>query len=225
MKISEKTKKNRPIKYWLEVAALGIVLGLILQGARAWTEPGSTPPTVNVGAPLNTSNVGQIKEGNLVLGGLGVTGISLLSGDVGIGTTAPQAKLDVSGLTLVGDVCLFADRTKCLSNTGDPDSGWREAIGLDNWPDYVICTWEPISGRNDWYRLELNAITRNASWAGGQANAIFSNYLQVYTLYVGYKMNGERNPGTVIAGVSCPANLHLDGRKYECVSGITCPSE
>jgi hypothetical protein len=87
----------------------------------------------------------------------------------------------------------------------------------------VICTWE-FSGRNDWYRLKLNAITRNASFAHGQPNGIFSNYVGVYTLYVGYEMDGDRNPGSVTPPISCPAHLHLDGRKYECVSGIDCPS-
>ncbi len=42
----------------------------------AWQEPGSVPPAGNVATPLNVSNVGQIKTGNLVVNALGTSATS-----------------------------------------------------------------------------------------------------------------------------------------------------
>ena len=67
----------------------------------AWQEPASAPPAGNVATPLNVSNVGQIKTGNLVVNALGISstgtapfsmpigagaGKVLTSNDAGIGT-------------------------------------------------------------------------------------------------------------------------------------------
>jgi len=85
-----KQKIAKRFTYWLEVAAIGIVLGLILQGARAWTEPSASPPGGNLGAPINTGNAGQVKQGPLGVNSDGIipTGL-LVTGNVGIGTLAP----------------------------------------------------------------------------------------------------------------------------------------
>lgn len=61
--------KLRKISYWFSVIVIGTILGFSLQLVKAWTEPSSTPPTVNVGAPINTGSVGQYKSGNFGLGG------------------------------------------------------------------------------------------------------------------------------------------------------------
>lgn len=47
-----------------------IIASLFLTGFMvfAWTEPGSAPPGGNVAAPLNVGNIGQSKEGGLILG-------------------------------------------------------------------------------------------------------------------------------------------------------------
>jgi hypothetical protein len=84
--------------HWLWVIAIGIVLGLFLQFARAWTEPTIPPPGGNVGAPLNTSALGQSKIGGLLLNSGGApNGLIVQNGNVGIGTLIPGAKLDVNG--------------------------------------------------------------------------------------------------------------------------------
>jgi len=44
---------------------MGLVLGLSLQFARAWTEPSVVSPGGNVGAPINTSSSDQYKTGDL----------------------------------------------------------------------------------------------------------------------------------------------------------------
>jgi len=54
---------------------VGLVLGISLQFVRAWTEPTVAPPGGNVGAPINTSIVEQLK-----LGALGINGLLKLYG-------------------------------------------------------------------------------------------------------------------------------------------------
>jgi len=64
----------------------------------AWTEPTQSPPEGNVSAPLNVGNTGQSKSGGLIVntGGAAV-GFVVDKGNVGIGTTTPSGKLEVSG--------------------------------------------------------------------------------------------------------------------------------
>jgi hypothetical protein len=58
-------KKSKQLTYWLGVVAVGLAVGLSVQFVIAWTEPSSGPPGGNVGAPVNTSNIGQTKYADL----------------------------------------------------------------------------------------------------------------------------------------------------------------
>ncbi len=80
-----KTKIIKNITYWSGVVILGLVVGISIQFVAAWTEPTQAPPGGNVGAPLNTGNLGQIKNGNLILNALGnyLTGL-LVNGNLQI---------------------------------------------------------------------------------------------------------------------------------------------
>ena len=70
---------------------LSISLGSLL---AAWTAPSSAPPDGNVAALLNTSATGQAKQGGLIFNtGGSANGLIVQFGNVGIGTTNPQAKL------------------------------------------------------------------------------------------------------------------------------------
>jgi hypothetical protein len=76
-----KTKLSCILKkssYWLGVIALGTILGMSLQFAKAWTEPTAPAPSGNIGAPINTSATGQTKSGHLSSAGV-ITGGSLAS--------------------------------------------------------------------------------------------------------------------------------------------------
>ncbi|MCD6149792.1 tail fiber domain-containing protein [bacterium] len=64
-----KQKIVKQVNYWLGVTAIGLVLGLSLQFARAWTEPAVAPPGGNVGAPINTGPVYQSKAAGLEING------------------------------------------------------------------------------------------------------------------------------------------------------------
>ena len=80
---------------------LSISLGSLL---AAWTAPASAPPEGNIAAPINASDTGQSKQGGLILNtGDSVNGLIVQFGNVGIGTTSPQAKLEINGPLRVGN--------------------------------------------------------------------------------------------------------------------------
>lgn len=105
-------------KYLISFLPVIVATLLIVSIAYAWTEPSGDPPQNNVPAPVNVSDISQIKAGGLSLGSLIVNGGSDFNGDiiakknvtvyqnaywatqgqagVGIGWTSdPEAKLDI----------------------------------------------------------------------------------------------------------------------------------
>ncbi|MFH1182796.1 MAG: hypothetical protein V1690_00860 [Candidatus Moraniibacteriota bacterium] len=95
-----RTVKNlfKKSSYLLVVLALGIVVGVTIKYVTAWVEPDAMPPGGNIAAPLNTSNIGQVKVGGLTLNIGGSTyGLIVDKGFVGIDTSTPLAELDVNG--------------------------------------------------------------------------------------------------------------------------------
>jgi hypothetical protein len=101
-----------------------VVSAILSYAALAWIEPGSPAPAGNVAAPINTGNATQTKNGALTIAGNMRTNTGFCinsdcitswanitspwtksgnniysnnSGNVGIGTAAPWAKLTVSG--------------------------------------------------------------------------------------------------------------------------------
>lgn len=102
MKYTGKYSREQII-HWVGVVIAGLFIGLLIQFARAWTEPTEAPPEGNVGAPINTSSNIQVK-----MGPLGVN-------SNGMGNVATQG-LNVGGKAIADDFCL---RTGvCLSSGG-----------------------------------------------------------------------------------------------------------
>lgn len=91
--------------------------------AVGWDEPGSSPPSGNVAAPLNTGNITQYKSGALGIGGLfetdNETHLAILGGNVGIGTASPGQMLE-----------LYRDNADSVIRFHDPGDAWF-SIGID----------------------------------------------------------------------------------------------
>ncbi len=75
-----------------------IMLAVIILGMNfvyAWNGPISNPPQGNAYSPINTTATSQTKLGSIWASGFFTTGGGYFGGDVGIGTSAPEARLDV----------------------------------------------------------------------------------------------------------------------------------
>jgi hypothetical protein len=110
------------VKSFLPVfSAIILVAGIAY---AVWTEPTAAPPGNNAEAPINVSAIAQYKSGALGIGGLlRAYGSAIFDGKVGIGTTAPDVKLDVAGgIAQADDFCL-QDNSKCLSSAGSGGGG------------------------------------------------------------------------------------------------------
>ena len=55
--------------YVLKVVVVGFILGTSIHFGMAWQEPTQDPPGGNLGAPINTSEISQTKNGGLTLKG------------------------------------------------------------------------------------------------------------------------------------------------------------
>jgi hypothetical protein len=129
---------TKKLAYWASVSAVGLVVGISLQMVHAnWTPPPGAAPAGNISAPLNTGSAIQTKNGPMkidqglvlnqgLVAGAVANGLLVANGSVGIGTTTPGQKLDVSGqIHASDDICTSkGGTTKCLSSiaAGSPFS-------------------------------------------------------------------------------------------------------
>ena len=83
--------------------ALGLFLAVTGSVLADWNEPPSAPTGGNVSTPINVSNIGQTKGGNLVVNGNNqfANGLIVPYGALVIGDSTPEAglKVDVEGKT------------------------------------------------------------------------------------------------------------------------------
>jgi len=113
--------------------------GLI--AVKAWSEPASAPPGGNIGAPINTSGIGQIKSGALQVNGFRNLGATILDGNVGIGVIAPGAKLDVAGTIQTTGLKLTAGAGagKVLTSDASGAASWGNLPAAGGSVDYSDC--------------------------------------------------------------------------------------
>ena len=142
--------KQKSIALILGVLTMSLLISYIV---LAWTNPTATPPGENVSSPVNIGSVQQWKKGGLGIGEktfdlgpgqiaasvfydkdnsswyVNPSGISVFSGNVGIGTTSPGEKLDIQG----GSVKINTFKLSPISATelGIYDSGGNQIIIFD----------------------------------------------------------------------------------------------
>ena len=104
-------KKSKIVPLCIGVLAFSV---LFCAAIYAWTEPSAAPTGGSINAPINTGSTAQTKSGGL--------NIASATGNVGIGTTSPAAKLDIetgngtSGLK-TGLICSNATTSKLYTDT------------------------------------------------------------------------------------------------------------
>ena len=137
----------KKIAFVVSVLAASVIVGYV---ALAWTEPGSPAPNGNVDAPINIGAIAQTKTGDLKIGtGLTITSVGSAfdlmanddshtgykltvgqDGSVGIGTTNPTQKLDVTGnvngtgLCINGSCCTTWAQCIALGGGAPVNGGW-----------------------------------------------------------------------------------------------------
>ena len=113
------------IGYWSGVVAVSAVLAMTLHYVGAWVEPSTTPPSSNVGAPINTGSSGQYKAG-----ALGVGGVLKAYGNVVIGSAlSPNNAKGAEGYLTVKDVYIN-DSGKWASEIDKGDIVWMGKGGV-----------------------------------------------------------------------------------------------
>lgn len=142
------------IKDSFKVIILSIVTSLSVYSVLAqvsWVEPSIAPPGGNISTPLNVGSTGQSKSGGLILNTGGATnGLIVSSGNVGIGTTSPTAKLHIGGVAGV-DGIRFPDGT--LQTTAGIPSGAVMFFNLTSCPS----GWAELTAARGRYLVGLNS--------------------------------------------------------------------
>ena len=136
--------------WWSGVVMVGLILGVSLQVVKAWTEPTGEPPGGNVGAPINTGPLAQIKSGVL-----GVLGLSTYS--INIPGTIPAAGNVLTAQNASGQVAWAA------AATGEGGEKYAlscssSSIAGQSYIMTICCRMDNLSGQTeckvnyDWHR-------------------------------------------------------------------------
>ena len=166
--------------WWSGVVMVGLVLGASLQFVRAWTEPTEAPPGGNVGAPINTSPIGQFKHGVLQLLGLtlyndpAVSGVDVtgkvLTAQNAYGATAWAAGGGSSGgsYTAFGTKSCAPEWT--VAYTGDALATYARASGTNNIAGGggIVCT----AGLTNTHSDSVIGMKWFTSWGAATQNSI-----------------------------------------------------
>lgn len=130
------------VKYYTGMISLGVLLGLGLQFAQAWSNPSQSAPNGNVDGPINLGAGTQVKTGSLGL-----------TGNLAVATTTQTGFVELTQPQSAGAVCspngkVARDNTgrllSCLAgiwkfaSEGTPGSGVRWCAVND------LCGMQPI---------------------------------------------------------------------------------
>ena len=158
---------NMNNKIFSSILVIALAVLLTVTVVFAWEEPNTAPPGGNVYAPLNTSINAQAKDGALVVGYAlsgGDDAFIVANGNVGIGMTNPNDKLEVSGN-------IRANRLTDRDNTNyyiDPNGTSRLSYTVSN--GYDFSNERDLRSGGDGRLFRYN----------GQASMSFDDWLYMY---------------------------------------------
>lgn len=114
--------------YWGKVISLGVILGISIQFAAAWTNPTVSAPGGNAAGPVNTGTISQVKSA-----GLGLTGNLVVGGQIQQSLANCDLKSNASGVLYCGTdaVGVRVESYDYLPNgslAGYCDRNWGRAI-------------------------------------------------------------------------------------------------
>lgn len=192
-KYASKIKFEGP-SYKIAAAAFAIFLCASVIFAEAWSAPAGNPPDKNSAAPLNITDVSQMKDGTLGLKGLLVNGSSSLQDKVQITSGNPGA-----GKVLVSDV--------------EGNARWVDYVQARKNADRLRCP-------NGSSRISLNGKTFCGYWktVSGYCDAFGKTY---DPLVACYDKGIGRNHGVTPFANGCyswegPKNYGGPGLKFYC---------
>ncbi|MGI6637419.1 MAG: hypothetical protein ACOX2Z_03715 [Minisyncoccales bacterium] len=137
----------------LSSLSLAVVLSVFLVTltvSAAWTQPPASPPNCPSGqpgcdTPVHVGSTTQAKSGALGVGGVFQTNsstyLAAVNGNVGIGTTSPQAKLDIN--TGAARVKTFPSGFETTVNAA---GGWARSLRLRNEYNDVSTAFGSLNG-------------------------------------------------------------------------------
>lgn len=198
---------HNPIKRTLIVTTI-ILAGVPLVALAQWTSAPANPPSGNIAAPINVGSSNQIKTGGLEVGSFISDGGAVITGNLGVGTVSPIAKLSVVGnLHLSGssqDVSwttgeafqlgeyngtTFTERFRILNNgntgIGTISPGYKLQVGNSGDGTSV--------GANAYYYISDKALKTNVSPLTGS----LANVLKLQGVSFNWKSNGEPSIGVI----------------------------
>lgn len=168
---------------------IGLVLGAGIIAVQAWTEPTATAPGGNLGAPINTSSIGQGKLGNL-----------------GVGTSSADADytLHVAGDMKLNGQKFFADAATGSAVSIVSDSDIASQLLLRNSGNVA---YGRLYGSTGASAYNFGLLNTDGEWSYQDQDDVATYFLRGASIKMTLLENGNVGIGTT----SPSTNLHVVG--------------
>lgn len=197
------------------IIAIGQIIGvalsifLISYFVFSWTGPTTNPPNGNVDAPLSSGSDTGYKAGALGVGGVFQTDththLAKDGGNVGIGTTSPEAKLEVNGdMKVTGEIYGWTVPTDVKITSASHNGNFGGYAAMNAWIQDNGCAGYHVCDVYEVGRWEMmgGTMAKNNAWAcayawhhHADAQRDCEGWSSSSSSYRGMRFNGA-GPGT-----------------------------
>ena len=167
--------------YWGKVISLGVILGISIQFAAAWTNPTVSAPGGNVAGPVNTGTISQVKSA-----GLGLTGNLVVGGQIQQSLANCDLKSNASGVLYCGT---------------DATGG---GLGVDQTWQVFTPAWGPVRSNGTGKPILVQVTVGDVSHRSGYVNHTYAD-LWVGGVLVSRVQSGHSNSDYSVAGSTLSA--------------------